>query len=183
MKRRRRREYSELLSFDLATVESSLAGPKRPQDRVTLSQRENHSSLRCPPDEAHRQGRSIGTAGTLRPTEQSAPWQRGDRRDHLLYQYFESVGDGGRRPGGQEGGGEGLTVPPWVKTSLAPGSKVVRDTSNAGLLPYLEKIKFHIVGYGCTTCIGNLGRCRKRFEGHREKEPGGGVGAVGQSKF
>ena len=53
---------------------------------------------------------------------------------------------------------KGLTVPPWVKTSLAPGSKVVRDyLEKAGLLPYLEKLKFHIVGYGCTTCIGNSG--------------------------
>ena len=53
---------------------------------------------------------------------------------------------------------KGLTVPPWVKTSLAPGSKVVRDyLEKAGLLPYLEKMKFHIVGYGCTTCIGNSG--------------------------
>jgi aconitate hydratase len=53
---------------------------------------------------------------------------------------------------------KGLTVPPWVKTSLAPGSKVVRDyLEKAGLLSYLEKIKFHIVGYGCTTCIGNSG--------------------------
>ena len=53
---------------------------------------------------------------------------------------------------------KGLQVPPWVKTSLAPGSKVVRDyLENAGLTPYLEKLKFHIVGYGCTTCIGNSG--------------------------
>jgi aconitate hydratase len=53
---------------------------------------------------------------------------------------------------------KGLQVPPWVKTSLAPGSKVVRDyLENAGLMPYLEKLKFHIVGYGCTTCIGNSG--------------------------
>ena len=53
---------------------------------------------------------------------------------------------------------KGLTVPAWVKTSLAPGSKVVRDyLEKAGLMPYLEKMKFHIVGYGCTTCIGNSG--------------------------
>src|SRR5215475_7842901 len=52
----------------------------------------------------------------------------------------------------------GLKVPDWVKTSLAPGSKVVRDyLENAGLMPYLEKLKFHLVGYGCTTCIGNSG--------------------------
>jgi len=53
---------------------------------------------------------------------------------------------------------KGLAVPAWVKTSLAPGSKVVRDyLENAGLTPYLEKLKFHLVGYGCTTCIGNSG--------------------------
>ncbi|MGA9472963.1 MAG: aconitate hydratase AcnA [Terriglobales bacterium] len=53
---------------------------------------------------------------------------------------------------------KGLSVPPWVKTSLAPGSKVVTDyLQTAGLLPYLEKLKFHLVGYGCTTCIGNSG--------------------------
>ncbi len=53
---------------------------------------------------------------------------------------------------------KGLSVPPWVKTSLAPGSKVVKDyLETAGLMPYLEKLKFHIVGYGCTTCIGNSG--------------------------
>src|SRR5947209_18642331 len=52
----------------------------------------------------------------------------------------------------------GLTSKPWVKTSLAPGSKVVTDYLNAsGLMPYLEKLKFHLVGYGCTTCIGNSG--------------------------
>ena len=53
---------------------------------------------------------------------------------------------------------KGLTVPAWVKTSLAPGSKVVSDyLEHAGLMPYLEKLKFHLVGYGCTTCIGNSG--------------------------
>src|SRR5438045_5945282 len=53
---------------------------------------------------------------------------------------------------------KGLATPPWVKTSLAPGSKVVRDyLDQAGLSPYLEKLKFHLVGYGCTTCIGNSG--------------------------
>ena len=53
---------------------------------------------------------------------------------------------------------KGLTMPPWVKTSLAPGSKTVTDyLAKAGLTPYLEKLKFHLVGYGCTTCIGNSG--------------------------
>ena len=53
---------------------------------------------------------------------------------------------------------KGLTVPPWVKTSLAPGSRVVTDYyEKSGLLPYLEKLRFNVVGYGCTTCIGNSG--------------------------
>src|SRR6202021_68139 len=53
---------------------------------------------------------------------------------------------------------KGLQVPPWVKTSLAPGSKVVTDyLAKAGLTPYLDKLKFHLLGYGCTTCIGNSG--------------------------
>ena len=53
---------------------------------------------------------------------------------------------------------KGLKVPSWVKTSLAPGSMVVTEyLTRSGLLPYLEKLKFHVVGYGCTTCIGNSG--------------------------
>ena len=53
---------------------------------------------------------------------------------------------------------KGLSVPPWVKTSLAPGSRVVTDYyEKSGLLPYLEKLRFNVVGYGCTTCIGNSG--------------------------
>ena len=80
---------------------------------------------------------------------------------------------------------KGLRVPPWVKTSLAPGSKVVRDyLENAGLTPYLEKLKFHIVGYGCTTCIGNSGPLPDRsFEGHRRKRSGRCLGALRQSEL
>ena len=65
----------------------------------------------------------------------------------------------------------GLQVPAWVKTSLAPGSKVVRDyLERAGLMPYLEKLKFHIVGYGCTTCIGNSGPLPEEIsQGHRRE--------------
>jgi aconitate hydratase len=56
----------------------------------------------------------------------------------------------------------GLTTPPWVKTSLAPGSRVVTDYyTRAGLLQYLDALRFQVVGYGCTTCIGNSGRCRR----------------------
>ena len=80
---------------------------------------------------------------------------------------------------------KGLTVPPWVKTSLAPGSRVVTDYyQKAGLLPYLEKLRFNVVGYGCTTCIGNSGPlpCR-RFQKHRRARPGRGQRAQRQSQL
>src|SRR5207253_3087742 len=109
-------EYSELLTLDLATVEPSLAGPKRPQDRVPLSMARQSFQSALP---------SLMVAAGL-----------------LAKKAVE----------------RGLSVPPWVKTSLAPGSKVVRAyLERAGLGPYLEKLKFHLVGYGCTTCIGNSG--------------------------
>ena len=83
---------------------------------------------------------------------------RRHRRHYFLHQHVESIGDDCRRPCGEESFENGLEVPAWVKTSLAPGSKVVRDyLQKAGLMPYLEKLKFNIVGYGCTTCIGNSG--------------------------
>ena len=80
---------------------------------------------------------------------------------------------------------KGLTVPPWVKTSLAPGSRVVTDYyTKAGLLPYLEKLRFNVVGYGCTTCIGNSGpAARRRFEEHRRARPGCGQRAQRQSQL
>ena len=80
---------------------------------------------------------------------------------------------------------KGLSVPPWVKTSLAPGSKVVRDyLENAGLTPYLEKLKFHIVGYGCTTCIGNSGPLPAEVsQAIDEKESGRRLSPLRQSQL
>ena len=80
---------------------------------------------------------------------------------------------------------KGLSVPSWVKTSLAPGSMVVTDyLTRSGLMPYLEKLKFHLVGYGCTTCIGNSGPLPQEVSDvdHREG-PGGGVGAQRQPQL
>ncbi|HKH99859.1 MAG TPA: aconitate hydratase AcnA [Candidatus Sulfotelmatobacter sp.] len=153
-------EYSELLSLDLATVEPSLAGPKRPQDRVVLSQAAESFQKALPslikpksgtkPAAPHNGGSplkdslqhgSVVIAAITSCTNTSNP--------------FVLIGAGLLAKKAVE---KGLTVPPWVKTSLAPGSKVVRDyLEAAGLMPYLEKLKFHIVGYGCTTCIGNSG--------------------------
>ena len=180
-------EYTQTLSLDLATVEPSVAGPKRPQDRVLLK------------DAAASFARQLPSllAPTAEPlgTRKAAAWQRGTVTDtgiaekvpvHLTTTVKERFGvdpdpylDHGSvviaaitsctntsNPSVMMAAGilakkaveKGLTVPPWVKTSLAPGSRVVSDYyAKAGLLPYLEKLRFNVVGYGCTTCIGNSG--------------------------
>jgi aconitate hydratase len=148
-------EYSELLSLDLATVESSLAGPKRPQDRVVLSKAGESFEKALPglmkaktttgapttPANGHLHHGSVVIAAITSCTNTSNP--------------SVMIAAGLLAKKAVE---RGLEVPAWVKTSLAPGSKVVLDyLQTAGLMPYLEKLKFHIVGYGCTTCIGNSG--------------------------
>jgi len=177
-------EYSELLSLDLATVEPSLAGPKRPQDRVVLSQAGESFTKALPslikPKTAAKTGTTVG-AKTWE-AEGGSPAAIGVEDPNVHEHVNGSVKDALKHgsvviaaitsctntsnPSVLIGAGllakkaveKGLTVPPWVKTSLAPGSKVVRDyLEHAGLMPYLEKLKFHIVGYGCTTCIGNSG--------------------------
>ena len=82
-----------------------------------------------------------------------------DRRDHVVHEHVEPVGDGRRRAcSRRRPSSAGLARKPWVKSSLAPGSKVVTEYyDKAGLTPYLEELGFHTVGYGCTTCIGNSG--------------------------
>ena len=118
------------------------------------------------------QGVRLGGPVRRRPPEQPGPGharrrhgvrarpRRGrDRGDHVVHQHLEPVGDDRRRAAGQEGRREGPDQrKPWVKTTLAPGSKVVSDYyEKAGLTPYLDKLGFNLVGYGCTTCIGNSG--------------------------
>jgi len=196
-------EYSELLSLDLASVEPSLAGPKRPQDRVVLSQAGESFSKALPslikPKAAAKTAAPAvpGLANAARPgappvvvpqakerweQEGGSPAAIGvedpNVHEHVSASVKDSLKHGSvviaaitsctntSNPSVLVGAGllakkaveKGLTVPPWVKTSLAPGSKVVRDyLEKAGLMPYLEKLKFHLVGYGCTTCIGNSG--------------------------
>jgi aconitate hydratase len=148
-------EYSELLSLDLATVESSLAGPKRPQDRVVLSKAGESFEKALPglmkaktttgasttPANGHLHHGSVVIAAITSCTNTSNP-------SVMLAAGLLA----------KKAVEHGLEVPVTVKTSLAPGSKVVLDyLQKAGLMPYLEKLKFHIVGYGCTTCIGNSG--------------------------
>ena len=180
-------QYSELLALDLATVEPSLAGPKRPQDRVVLSQagesfQKALPSLVKPKTAAKTNGNGIATTKEHWEQEGGSPAAVGvedpNVHEHVPASVKESLKHGSvviaaitsctntSNPSVLIGAGllakkaveKGLTVPMWVKTSLAPGSKVVRDyLEKSGLLPYLEKLKFHVVGYGCTTCIGNSG--------------------------
>jgi len=150
-------EYSELLSLDLASVEPSLAGPKRPQDRVALSQAKQSFEQALP---------SLMKPG--KGAAQSAATASGNGHLHHGSVVIAAITSctNTSNPSVMLAAGllakkaveRGLQVPAWVKTSLAPGSKVVRDyLERAGLIGYLEKLKFHIVGYGCTTCIGNSG--------------------------
>jgi aconitate hydratase len=179
-------EYSELLSLDLSTVEPSIAGPKRPQDRVALSQAGESFQKALPalmkPKTAGAKAASSVAAKQRWEQEGGNPSSVGiedpNVHEHVSADVKRSLKHGSvviaaitsctntSNPSVMIGAGllakkaveKGLSVPPWVKTSLAPGSKVVRDyLENAGLTPYLEKLKFHIVGYGCTTCIGNSG--------------------------
>ena len=193
-------EYSQTLELDLATVEPSVAGPKRPQDRVLLKDAAASFAQQLP---------SL-LAPTAKPlgSRTAAAWQRDTVTDaavavednegpdrssaaqpaaaHVTTTVKERFNvdpdrylDHGSvviaaitsctntsNPSVMIAAGllakkaveKGLTVPPWVKTSLAPGSRVVTDYyEKAGLLPYLNKLRFNVVGYGCTTCIGNSG--------------------------
>jgi aconitate hydratase len=189
--------YSETLELDLASIEPSLAGPKRPQDRVPLASAKtafraaladftNGDSVRDSIDEAVDE--------TFPASDPAAA------TDHVFPVLSAATGAHGRvstpTPVTLENGEQvvldhgavaiaaitsctntsnpsvmigaalvakkavekGLTSQPWVKTSLAPGSKVVMDYyDRAGLTPYLDKLGFNLVGYGCTTCIGNSG--------------------------
>jgi len=179
--------YTQTLELDLATVEPSVAGPKRPQDRVLLKDAAASFAQQLP----------ALLSPTAEPlgTRTAAVWEREAVADAGLVETFPSLltttvqGRFGIDPDKYLDHGsvviaaitsctntsnpsvmlaagilakkaveKGLTVPPWVKTSLAPGSRVVTDYyAKAGLLPYLEKLRFNVVGYGCTTCIGNSG--------------------------
>src|SRR5579863_3565532 len=150
-------QYSELLALDLSTVESSLAGPKRPQDRVPLPKARESFEQALP--SLIRPGK-----GTAKPTG-SAGGNGHLHHGSVVIAAITSCTNTSN-PSVMVAAGllakkaveRGLQIPSWVKTSLAPGSKVVRDyLERAGLTAYLEKLKFHIVGYGCTTCIGNSG--------------------------
>ncbi|MDO4820590.1 MAG: aconitate hydratase AcnA [Rothia sp. (in: high G+C Gram-positive bacteria)] len=152
-------EYSEYLELDLSTVVPSIAGPKRPQDRILLS--ESKSQFESDIKNYAKDGE----------TDKSAQVSMADGREFELKNGAVSIASitsctNTSNPSVMMAAGvlarnaaaKGLTAKPWVKTSIAPGSKVVTDYyEKAGLLPDLEKLGFYVVGYGCATCIGNSG--------------------------
>lgn len=150
-------EYSSRLRLDMKTVEPSLAGPKRPQDRVPLSQ--SQTSYRRDADKAI----TAGPAAAKRHPVAGTGFELG-HGDVVIAAITSCTNTS--NPAVLLGAGLlakkavalGLKSKPWVKTSLAPGSQVVTDYLNrAGLMGDLEALGFHLVGYGCTTCIGNSG--------------------------
>jgi aconitate hydratase len=172
-------EYTSVLELDLATVEPCIAGPKRPQDRVLLSAAAKSFEQALP---------GLLKPGQHVPPKQEARWEGEgghpagmDSQQDAVEEHVKldkSLNHGSvviaaitsctntSNPYVLVAAGllakkaveKGLSVPAWVKTSLAPGSMVVTEyLTRSGLMPYLEKLKFHLVGYGCTTCIGNSG--------------------------
>ena len=152
-------EYSELLTLDLATIESSLAGPKRPQDRVILS-RAGESFRQALPS-LIRPGKGAKTSSATGSGEVFEKLKHGSVVIAAITSCTNTSNPSVLMAAGllaKKAVEKGLSVPPWVKSSLAPGSKVVTDyLVRAGLMTYLEQLKFFLAGYGCTTCIGNSG--------------------------
>ncbi|HEV7506065.1 MAG TPA: aconitate hydratase AcnA [Thermoanaerobaculia bacterium] len=173
-------EYSDSLSLDLGTVEPSLAGPRRPQDRVRLW------DVKASFEKELAMMTAAGKTGKTRAPAAPGLQAVGGSAAGLAIAEPEVVGDGAAaalrhgsvviaaitsctntsNPSVMVAAGlvakkaveKGLKTQPWVKTSLAPGSKVVTEyLREAGLTPYLDQLGFNLVGYGCTTCIGNSG--------------------------
>ncbi|MGQ0767415.1 MAG: aconitate hydratase, partial [Gemmatimonadota bacterium] len=164
--------FTDTMELDLSTVVPSLAGPKRPQDRIALSdvKADFRESLRSQQASASPVAVSTmdGEGPVHEPPSVACEW-RGQKFNlsdgHVVIAAITSCTNTSN-PGvmlaagllARKAVGAGLTSRPWVKTSLAPGSKVVREYfARAGVQPALDALGFQIVGYGCTTCIGNSG--------------------------
>ncbi|AKS41780.1 aconitate hydratase AcnA [Wenzhouxiangella marina] len=187
--------YTDVIELDLGDIVPSLAGPKRPQDRVLLSEADSafrHEAVKFTTDrdaahnaeESRLEGEGGGTAVGSRLPPGCAEVNYKDQ-DFLLKDGAVVIAaitscTNTSNPAVMLGAGllarnareKGLTVKPWVKTSLAPGSKVVTDyLESAGLLDDLEALGFYTVGYGCTTCIGNSGPLPEPIhEGIKERD-------------
>ncbi len=172
-------DYSDTLLLDMGTVEPSISGPKRPQDRIALREAKSVVTGHLQAMQAERGAAENHGVTVQKPTPLAVSRHEGTRITHAQYTPDEyELRDGAvviaaitsctntSNPAVLVGAGllarnarvRGLAVKPWVKTSFAPGSMVVKDyLEKAGLLEDLEGLGFHIVGFGCTTCIGNSG--------------------------
>jgi aconitate hydratase len=176
--------FTDTLALDLGSVEPSIAGPKRPQDRIGLRSAKRAFLAALPglmqatspigppsgdPNHWEGEGGNRGAeAAAARPTHVALTIEGTEqklRHGSIVIAAITSCTNTSN-PSVMIAAGllarkaveQGLVSQPWVKTSLAPGSKVVTDyLVEAGLMPYLERLRFHLVGYGCTTCIGNSG--------------------------
>lgn len=164
--------YTDVIEIDLATIESNLAGPKRPQDLVPLSHMKDNfiDSVTAPEG-------NLGFGLTSSEFDKVSPVTTDNQKEEIktgdvviaaitsctnTSNPYVMLAAGILAKKAVE---KGLRVRPTVKTSLAPGSKVVTGyLENAGLLPYLETLGFDVVGYGCTTCIGNSGPLKPEIE-------------------
>ena len=190
-------DYTQVVSLDLTTITPSVAGPKRPQDRIALSSlKAKFSELFSKPvgengfaKNAADLAKRVVTArvpdgvGAISDASMKVPGN-GQRRDLNVHERNVAIGNGDvliaaitsctntSNPGVLLAAGllarkaveRGLTVKRHIKTSLAPGSRVVTDyLTKAGLLPYLEQLGFGVAAYGCTTCIGNAGDLAPEF--------------------
>ncbi len=153
-------EFTDTLALDLSTVEPSLAGPKRPQDRVSLSAASKEFDKALKDGFAHASPASSPIAG-LMGAGAKATLEDGDVAIAAITSCTNTSNPSVLFAAGllaRKARAKGLTRKPWVKTSLAPGSQVVTDyLDKAGLTADLNALGFNTVGYGCTTCIGNSG--------------------------
>ncbi len=158
--------FTDTLELDLGTVEPSLAGPKRPQDRISLSgisegfkkDLVSETGFKVKADDANKSQKVDGHDFSL---------SHGDVMIAAITSCTNTSNPSVLMAAGlvaKKANALGLTIKPWVKTSLAPGSKVVTDyLEAAGLQSELNKLGFNLVGYGCTTCIGNSGPLKPEF--------------------
>jgi len=153
--------FTDTLELDLGTVVPSLAGPKRPQDRVPLTDMKSAYQKSLAEMLPNADKARLCQTATVEEGAQSYKVAHGDVVIAAITSCTNTSNPAVLLAAGllaKKAVERGLTTKPWVKTSLAPGSRVVTDyLAAAGLTPYLEGLGFHLVGYGCTTCIGNSG--------------------------
>jgi aconitate hydratase len=150
--------FSEHIELDLSTVVPSIAGPKRPQDRISLSDSKSAFEKILPTYFTEKTGKS---AYPVKVGQHETTVKNGDVVIASITSCTNTSNPSvmiGAALLAKKAVEKGLTSKPWVKTTLAPGSKVVTDYyDRAGLTTYMEALGFHLVGYGCVTCIGNSG--------------------------